>query len=352
MPIYLAAEAFLRKAERGVVIDVRSPAEFFHAHIPGSHSLPLFSDEERARVGTAYKQLGKKEAVMEGFGLVGPKMQYLAEEGIRLAGSGTCVFLYCWRGGMRSNAMAFLLEKAGLEVFVLEGGYKSYRQWVRETFLIPFPMFILGGETGSGKTRVLKCMKDLGSQTIDLEFLARHKGSAFGSLENTPQPDTEQFENNLAAEIRNLNPSLPVWVEDESHTIGKVHVPDEIWFRMKKAPIFRLSVPREERIKTLMREYGVLPAARLEDSLTKIRKRLGYDKFESAIQDLQSGNLESVCRIVLDYYDKAYNYNHEKREWKDVFFVEGEGLDDEGRAKKILAFSEKMNSEWTTLKLN
>jgi tRNA 2-selenouridine synthase len=213
-------------------------------------------------------------------------------------------------------------------------------------------MFILGGETGSGKTRVLKCMKDLGSQTIDLEFLARHKGSAFGSLENTPQPDTEQFENNLAAEIRNLNPSLPVWVEDESHTIGKVHVPDEIWFRMKKAPIFRLSVPREERIKTLMREYGVLPAARLEDSLTKIRKRLGYDKFESAIQDLQSGNLESVCRIVLDYYDKAYNYNHEKREWKDVFFVEGEGLDDEGRAKKILAFSEKMNSEWTTLKLN
>ena len=91
MPIYLAAEAFLRKAERGVVIDVRSPAEFFHAHIPGSHSLPLFSDEERARVGTAYKQLGKKEAVMEGFGLVGPKMQYLAEEGIRLAGSGTCV---------------------------------------------------------------------------------------------------------------------------------------------------------------------------------------------------------------------------------------------------------------------
>ena len=198
----ISTEEFLQLARKHPVLDVRSPGEYGHAHIPGAHTFPLFSDEERKVVGTLYKQESREKAIKKGLEYFGARMVKMLEDAEAIVNDDSkSVMVYCWRGGMRSAGVAWLLDLYGFKVYTLAGGYKSFRQWVLVQFNKEYPIKIIGGYTGSGKTEVLAAMQQQGLTTIDLEALAHHKGSAFGAINMPQQPSQEMFENKLATTL-------------------------------------------------------------------------------------------------------------------------------------------------------
>lgn len=321
MPKVISTEEFLNLSKTIPTIDVRSPGEYDHAHIPGALNLPLFSNEERAEVGTIYKQRGRVKAVQRGLEIVGPKMSQFSK--FALALDSQKVLIHCWRGGMRSSSMAWLLETLGIECYLLEGGYKSYRNYVLKSFEKGLKIVLLGGFTGSGKTDLLTILKDSGEQVIDLEGLANHKGSAFGSIGLPPQPSNEMFENLLSQVIIATDSERFVWIEDESRNVGKVFIPEKLWLQMRKAPLIRIESSFEERLERLVRDYATEDSKRLEESIAKIEKRLGYDNCKFALEACREGNLKRAAEICLIYYDKAYASQLNNRfgeEWEKLPF--------------------------------
>jgi len=309
----ISVEEFLTKSRTIPVVDVRTPAEYEKGHIPGAFLFPLFNDRERAEVGTLYVQEGRTAAVLKGLQLVGPRLEAMARRGLEIAGGGS-LLLYCWRGGMRSQSVAWLMEKVGIRCYTLENGYKAYRNHLLGFFNnIPPTIHVLGGLTGSGKTERLLQMAAAGEQVIDLEGLANHKGSAFGNLGNPPQPSTEHFQNLLFRAFSQMDPSRPVWLEDESRNVGRCSLPDGLWEKMQQARLFLLETSREERVERLMREYGNFDPDVLETAILKIQKRLGFDQSKKAIEACHNGNIRKALEICLAYYDKAYNYQLELR---------------------------------------
>jgi len=266
---------------RAPVIDVRSPGEFVRGHIPGAHSVPLFTDEERAVVGTLYKQQGRDAAVREGLRIVGPKLATIVDEARALAPDGR-IGVHCWRGGERSGSVAWLLDKAGFtEVFTLKRGYKAFRQHVLEAFNMPHDLRVLGGYTGTGKTETLAHLRELGEQVIDLEGLAHHKGSSFGALGEEPQPTTEHFENLLVV------------------------------------------------------DYGRFPKEELAEATRRIGKRLGPQHCKAALEALDAGDMRTVALITLHYYDKAYLRGAEGRDPQRVVKVPASAHDLRGLAQRL-----------------
>lgn len=298
-------EKFLELSNKTPIIDVRSPGEYEQAHIPGALNLPLFSNEERALVGTIYKQKGKVKAVTAGLEIVGPKLVAFTKFALSLHSED--ILIHCWRGGMRSASMAWLLETVGIKCNILTGGYKSYRTYVREQLEKPYNIVLLGGFTGSGKTDLLQLLSKAGRQVIDLEGIAHHKGSAFGAIGQSAQPTTEMFENILHHELSNLDPALPTWVEDESHNIGKDFIPEPFWLQMRQSPLVVIDATFEQRLDRLVRDYGNYPAQNLMASIQKIEKRLGYDKCKLALEACENNDLKTAAEICLIYYDKAYS---------------------------------------------
>jgi len=309
----ISVEEFLIKSRTIPVADVRTPAEYEKAHIPGAVLFPLFNDLERAEVGTLYVQEGRTAAVLKGLELTGPRLEAMARRGLEIA-RGDSLLLYCWRGGLRSASVAWLMEKVGIRCYTLENGYKAYRNHLLGFFEhLPHSLNVLGGLTGSGKTERLLQMAAAGEQVIDLEGLAGHKGSAFGNLGLPPQPSTEHFQNLLYDAFSRLDPSRPVWLEDESRNVGRCSLPDGLWENMQQARFYLLEVSTEERVERLMREYGGFDPRLLENTIFKIQKRLGYDQCQKAIEACHNGNIRKALEICLAYYDKAYNYQLELR---------------------------------------
>jgi tRNA 2-selenouridine synthase len=320
----LQIELFLSKSKGNLVIDVRSPSEYNHAHIPGAINIPLFTDEERKIVGTAYKQESRENAIKIGLDFFGPKMKPIVEfvEGYesQIANSKSqiedskseirnpqsAIFLYCWRGGMRSGAIAWLLDLYGFKVYQLTGGYKSYRRHVLDSFKHPYQFNILGGYTGSAKTETLHHLEEKKQVVIDLEGLAKHKGSAFGNIGMPEQPGQEMFENLLFEELSSKKDCVPIWLEDESQRIGHVNLPNEIWNTMRTSPVFFLDIPFEERLQHIVSEYGKLDKNRLIEAIGRIREKLGPQNAKAAVDLLDSGNTIESFRILLEYYDKFY----------------------------------------------
>ncbi|RMG73710.1 MAG: tRNA 2-selenouridine(34) synthase MnmH [Bacteroidetes bacterium] len=307
----LSIEAFLAAAQNeGLpILDVRSPGEYHKGHIPHAHSLPLFSNEERKTIGIIYKKRGREAAVDHGLGIVGPRLTDYVTQARQIAPQKR-ILTHCWRGGMRSESLAMLWNAAGLEVGVLKGGYKSYRNWVLEQLRHTGPLIILGGKTGSGKTHVLYALARQGEQIIDLEGLAHHKGSAFGAIGEAPQPTVEQFENDLHQQLTSLQIGRRIWVEDESHYIGKVYVPQPFWERMKAAPVLALDVSLEARVQTLVQDYtaGGYDDADFAKALDRIKKRLGGEAHKAALAALAQKDYETAATLALRYYDKTYPY--------------------------------------------
>ena len=302
-------------AAGGPILDVRAPAEYAQGHVPGALSLPLFTDDERARIGTTYKQVNPDKAVLLGLDFFGPKMRAMVEEAKKLA-PGQEVRLHCWRGGLRSGAVQWLLELAGFQVNLLDKGYKEYRQWVLAELARPRPLRVLGGYTGSGKTAVLHALAAQGEPVLDLEGLAHHLGSSFGALGQPPQPTQEQFENDLAAALYALPalpPDKPVWVEDESRSIGSLTIPTPLFSQMQAAPLLVLSVPREARVPYLAGSYGRQDAAGLAAAVLRIGKRLGGLVTKEALGAIADGDMPRMVELVLAYYDKTYGYGLKDR---------------------------------------
>ena len=313
----ITIKAFLDLSSEIPVVDVRAPSEFMHAHIPGAINVPLFSDEERAVVGTIYKKKGQKEAILEGMDIAGKKIKSLAETGIKKSKNGK-LLVHCWRGGMRSEAMSWFFEKTGLECYVLKGGYKSYRNFISDYFSGRFKFCILGGMTGSGKTSVLHELEKRGQQVIDLEKIAHHKGSVFGLLGEAAQPSNEQFENEIFHSLYSMNKAEIIWIEDESRNIGRNIIPGDIFKRMSKSPLVILEVPRGLRIEMLVKEYGKFPDEDLTVCLNIISRRLGGLNTKLSIDALLEGKPEKTADILLTYYDKTYLYNNVRSKRKKI----------------------------------
>ncbi|HMP85767.1 MAG TPA: tRNA 2-selenouridine(34) synthase MnmH [Lacibacter sp.] len=317
----LAITAFLELSQQHPVLDVRSPAEYAHAHIPGARSLPLFTDEERKVVGTLYKQKSREEAIKAGLDYFGGKMRPMVETVEDLfpkqAPGERTVLVRCWRGGMRSAGVAWLLDLYGFRVYTLQGGYKAWRRWALEQFERPWPLRILGGYTGSGKTEVLLRLQRQGQPVIDLEGLAHHKGSAFGNIGLPPQPGQEQFENKLAWslwQVSRQHPGAPIWVEDESQRLGDVNLPIVFWKQMRDQPLWFLEIPFEARLQHIVQEYGALDRERVVNAILRIKKRLGGLETKEALLALVEDRVADSFRILLTYYDRWYRKGLQNRE--------------------------------------
>ncbi len=299
---------FLRLRDLGTpLFDVRSPGEFAHGHIRHAANLPLFTDEERKIIGTLYKQQGRAIAVEKGFALTGPKMADWA----KLAATCTeqeAVLMHCWRGGMRSNAMAFLFDSVGAQSVVLCGGYKAYRSAAQEEFIRARKFVVIGGSTGSGKTELLHELRAQGETIIDLEAIAKHKGSVFGSLGMDEQPSVEQFENNLFEVLRLIPDNTRIWIEDESRSIGRNFIPPPFYRLMHEAPLIVLSTSMQQRVDRLVNDYGKFDPEELTAAFLRIQKRLGGKATQDAVSAVNAGNLHAAAEIALYYYDKAYNH--------------------------------------------
>ena len=329
-------ETFVEIFKENLILDVRSPGEYAHAHIATAYSLPLFTDEQRKVVGTAYKQESKEKAIKIGLDYFGPKMRTMVEEVEELAKSGSKkILVHCWRGGMRSGGVAWLLDLYGLDVYQLTGGYKAYRNWVLSQFERPYEFKILSGNTGSGKTPILHELEKSGMQMLDLEAIANHKGSALGGINQPPQPSQEMFENLLAEKLSLKNLEEMVLLEDESQRIGNVNIPNVLWQKMKDCDLIYLQIPFDERLKYLVEEYGKLPFDELKSAILRIQKRLGGLETKNAIQHLESQNLSGCFGILLRYYDKWYEKGLHAKEKGEIIKVEGESVNVEANAKKI-----------------
>jgi len=305
-------DSFISLSARFPVIDVRAPLEFQQGHIPGAVNIPLFDDNERKVVGTAYKKENKEAAMYAGLEFAGKKLVKLAKQGERAAGKNKTLLVHCWRGGMRSKSMVWLFETMGLTCYLLEGGYKSYRSYARDVLATPLNLLVIGGRTGSGKTATLQHLSLLGEQVIDLEGLAHHKGSAFGALGELDQPSTEQFENELCKELLPLDTKRVTWIEDESRNVGKCVIPGELYSRMRETEMVFLDISREQRARHLVGDYAQYEQEALRTCVLKIEKRLGGDRTREALEAIDREDFYQTAMITLHYYDKAYMHSLEK----------------------------------------
>ena len=273
----LLIDEFIELSKLHPVFDVRSEGEYLHAHIPGAHSLPLFNNEERKIVGTAYKQESKQKAIKIGLKYFGVKMVKMVEavEQLTEDTNTKTVLVHCWRGGMRSAGVAWLLDLYGFKVYTLVVVYKVYRNWVLKQFEQNYPLQIIGGYTGSGKTEVLHELGERGEQIIDLEGLAHHKGSAFGALGQPPQPTQEMFENLLATALLSnavlLNKGQVIWLEDESQRIGEVNIPAVFFKQMRTKKVLFLDIPFDERLQYILQGYGNFSKEHLVNAVIRIK---------------------------------------------------------------------------------
>ena len=301
-----------------IIIDVRSPAEYEHAHIPGALNLPLFDNDERAMIGTTYKKQSREAAIKAGLPLFGNKMLPMIEtvESWMAAAqkenhlTKPTLYVHCWRGGMRSAAVAWLLDLYGYKVIQLTGGYKAYRNWVLEQFTIAYPLKVLGGYTGSGKTEILHALQEKNYSVIDLEGLAHHKGSAFGAIGQLAQPSQEMFENILAKKLWEVNKNKkPIWIEDESQRIGTVLIPTPLFHLMRNSTCYFMTIPFEQRLLFILEGYGKFDQQSLIEATERIQKRLGGLETKNAVEHIMQGELKEAFSILLKYYDKWYEKN-------------------------------------------
>lgn len=383
----ISVQQFLELARNNPVIDVRAPLEFNNGHVPSAHNIPLFSDDERAVIGTIYKQQGKNEAIRVGLEFVGPQLTGYIEQtkkiietvsylprsnpSIHLPVVGTqderllkdvsslvvsvlsdseeCiepferhpqnqnVLVYCARGGMRSKSFGMLLATCGYTVYQLQGGYKAFKKYLRETAAQPHTFVVLGGKTGCGKTNLLRALKKRGEQVLDLEALANHKGSVFGALGEQPQPPQETFMVNCCCELMHYERNKIIWIEKESYKIGNLTIPHEIWHQMQDAPVLYVDIPQQQRIQNLMRDYGSWDRELIKSSIQRLNKKIGGARVKELCAKIDVGNLEDVARSLLDYYDQLYEYSLQKNIHHNIVHLYFEHETVAEQAEKLIA---------------
>ena len=306
------------KSFKGPLIDVRSPSEYYKGHMPNSINIPLFDNDERSIIGTIYKKGGRGKAVIEGLKIVEKKIELLLDNLFSIIDSNKFIAkknnnklsirIYCSRGGMRSQSIAWLLEKYKFNTITLKGGYKTYRRWILDGFSKKWNILIIGGKTGTGKTRLLSLLDKYKYQTLDLEGFACHRGSTFGGLGMKEQPSNEQFENRIAEKLYTFKNINHIFVEAESANIGKCKIPHEFFNQMKKSRRIEILRSEKNRLDELINTYSVFKKEELKESVLRIKKRLGPQRTKIALESINNEKWDLVCKSVLDYYDKCYEY--------------------------------------------
>ncbi|SFU05170.1 tRNA 2-selenouridine synthase [Algoriphagus locisalis] len=331
----ISLDEFWSLREQFPMIDARSEGEFEQSHIPGAFNIPILNNSERIVVGTLYKEKGSEEATIKGFELVGPRFHQILKEVLKHFPEKK-VIVYCWRGGMRSQILSWLLTMVGFEVFRLKGGYKTYRTYSFDLVRNDWNLLILGGKTGTGKTRLLQKLHESGEQIIDLEGLANHKGSSFGAIGQPAQPTVEQFENLFAEGLRKQDPAKQIWVENESRKIGRLILPDKFYKQMLAAPLIDIQKSEQERIALIAEEYACLPTDELILAVLRLKKRLGGLRTSQAIEAIVEEKHSDWIANLLIYYDKAYTFDLEKHEAGKTIQLDLSGIDEETSTKKLL----------------
>lgn len=327
---------FLAQSEKRLLLDVRAPVEFDRGHLPGAWNLPLFDDQERAEVGTIYREQGRDPAFLRGLELVGPKLSGFVKRVTEMNPEGRDLAVYCARGGERSASMAWLLERAGMRVWLLKGGYKAYRRQVLDSFEESQSMILLSGYTGSGKTLMLSALRRRGEQVIDLEALAYHQGSVFGGREQPANYTNEMFWNRLHSEWMKLERGRPVWLEDEARNLGRVEIPPAVFAQMRSQPVVFLEIPQPERVKRLLEDYGEADPEFLAAGLERIARRLGGERYQASLEALKEGDLAEVARLTLSYYDRAYLHGLHHRDQSTITHLACTGIDVESNVRELV----------------
>lgn len=307
----------VNKRKDVVWIDVRSEGEFAESHIPGAVNIPIFSDEERAQVGTMYKQIGKEEAKELGLRIASAKLPGLVQA-VREAAADRQPVVYCWRGGMRSKSVATVLDMLGMPVHRLEGGYRGYRESVKQRlahFSLQAKCVVIHGMTGVGKTELLRLLAEDGEPVVDLEGMAGHKGSAFGSIGETPR-NQRMFESLLLQRLEEWEASPYLIIEAESKRIGRVNMP-EFLLEAKEAGLhILLKAPLAVRVQRTLAQYIVDDPEfkeKVTGALRSIEKKLSPADRDFGWEAIADGRYEDLTEMLLvKYYDPRYRYTMER----------------------------------------
>jgi tRNA 2-selenouridine synthase len=324
-----------------LIIDVRSPGEYAEDHLPGAVNMPVFDDAERAEIGTTYVQVSAFEARRAGAALVARNAANHLETALADKPKRFRPLVYCWRGGMRSNSMATILSAVGWPVAVLEGGYQTWRRAVMAGIEAASPaldLILVDGQTGTAKTALLEVLRHKGEQVVDLEGLARHRGSAFGGFAAAPQPSQKAFETALWRALESVDPSRPVFVEAESARIGSVRLPSPLWTRMKAAPRLEITAPVAERARFLATAYADIvqdpeQACAALELISDFHPRDQIAHWRDLALQGQPERL--AAELVTAHYDPAYNRARRKRLTPSAMTFETDRLD--AAALEILA---------------
>jgi tRNA 2-selenouridine synthase len=305
-------------ARYDMLIDVRSPGEFAQDHLPGAVNLPVLTDAERAQVGTIYVQESRFKARRVGAALVARNVARHLETELADRQGGFAPLVYCWRGGMRSNAMATIMSQVGWRTTVLTGGYRTWRRQVTARLYdggLNLSFVLLDGHTGSGKTEILGRLSARGLQVLDLEGLAEHRGSLFGALSGRPQPSQKLFESRLLTALDALDPARPVVAEAESSKIGDRMIPPALWSRLAEAPRIELNAERAERARYSVAAYRDLIADRpaLETAFGRLPVHPSRVRLEGWRAMADAGAFAELAEAVMAmHYDPAYDRSRKR----------------------------------------
>jgi tRNA 2-selenouridine synthase len=307
-----AAEVIAGLARFDVIVDARSESEHAEDHLPGAVNWPVLHDDERAAIGTEYKQVSPFDARKRGAVLVARNIAGIVEREVQARPRGWRPLVYCWRGGQRSGSLALVLDQIGFQVQVLEGGYREFRRAVLaelETLPGALQLHVLCGRTGSAKTRLLRALAAAGEQVLDLERLACHRGSVLGPEPGLPQPSQKAFDTAVWQALRGLDPSRPVFVESESRLIGRLRVPEPLLLRMRAAPCLTVTMPLDARVAFLMDDYAHFVrdteafCARL-DALRELQGKETVARWQAQVRE---AHVAAVVQALLEHhYDPVY----------------------------------------------
>ena len=308
-----AADAISRLASFHTIIDARSPAEYAEDHLPGAVNWPVLDNDERRTVGTEYAQVSAFDAKKIGAAMIAKRIGELLQAHVQDQPRDWQPLVYCWRGGKRSGTLAWFLDQIGFRTTLVQGGYKAFREQVREQLTnlpLTFDYVVIAGRTGSGKTRLLQALAEAGAQVLDLEGLARHRGSVLGGLPHEPQPTQKAFDTQLWHTLSSFDAARPVYVESESRKIGQLQVPTALLDRMRSdGRVVMVTMPDESRIELLVEEYGFF-AEQLErfcghlDTLVDLRGRAVVEHWQTLAR---AGRWAEVFgELMREHYDPLY----------------------------------------------
>lgn len=342
--IDITIEELLNNEKNFIPVDVRSPGEFKEGTIPGAVNIPIFGDAEREEIGTIYKQVGQEQAKWRAMEIVSPDLPALLTQIRGLHKDGSMPVLFCWRGGMRSKAVASFAEFAGTKVYRIEGGYRAYRQYILERIpsIIPEHTVVLHGMTGVGKTNILDKLQQQGYPVLDLEGIAAHKGSIFGAMGPADESNNQKtFDSLLFSRLLELKGSPYIMVEAESKRIGKVTQPEELLIKKIGGVHFYLEASLETRVERIYSEY-VEPFYQedwfhnqVTEKFGVIQKRIKNQEIKAVVSEsVEQRNYKNFIRFILEhYYDPRYH--HKQLEYEGEFIHIN--TDNEGRAVKEIS---------------